>query len=363
MKVAVYTITKNEEQFIKRWAESANEADYLLIVDTGSTDSTVELADHYADDVYSITVSPWRFDDARNAALSLIPSDIDMCISLDADEVLVPGWRQELEKLPPHVTRPAYKYTWSWNVYGAPDLQYTGDKIHSRHGYRWRHPVHEVLTPTGIVEVREWCGLEIHHYPDATKSRSSYLPLLELAVQEDPTDDRNSHYLAREYYYRGEYEKAAEEFKRHLSLPKAQWPAERAKSMRLLAQCDPDSQEYWLLESARTDPSSRESWVALAQYYHDHQEWEKCLSAAETAMSIQERGLTYITESWAWGPIAYDLGAVAAYHLGEWVKAYNWGVSAYMHSPDDTRLSTNVREFYLPAMSMVESSTWPPVTT
>jgi glycosyltransferase involved in cell wall biosynthesis len=44
MKIAVYAIALNEEQFVKRWYESAKDADYLLIADTGSTDKTVKLA-------------------------------------------------------------------------------------------------------------------------------------------------------------------------------------------------------------------------------------------------------------------------------------------------------------------------------
>ena len=44
MKVAVYSISKNEEQFVERWAESAKEADMILLADTGSTDNTVQLA-------------------------------------------------------------------------------------------------------------------------------------------------------------------------------------------------------------------------------------------------------------------------------------------------------------------------------
>lgn len=110
MKIAVYTITKNEEQFIKRWADSCADADHRLIVDTGSTDNTVSEAIASGCSVASIAIKPWRFDDARNAALALLPEDIDYCIALDADEVLVPGWRQALEKVAADVTRPRYKY-------------------------------------------------------------------------------------------------------------------------------------------------------------------------------------------------------------------------------------------------------------
>ena len=68
MKIAVYTITKNEEQFIKRWADSCVDADYRLVVDTGSTDDTIYEALANGCEVTTITINPWRFDDARNTA-------------------------------------------------------------------------------------------------------------------------------------------------------------------------------------------------------------------------------------------------------------------------------------------------------
>ena len=191
-KIAVYTIAKNEEKFVERWFESAKEADSLRILDTGSTDNTVTVARDLGVDVRRWEFNPWRFDEARNMALSMVPEDVDMCIALDMDEVLVAGWRAYIEQaIAEGVTRPRYQYTWSWNG-DKPGLQYGGDKIHARHGYRWKHPVHEVIVPDG-EEKQGWYGLEIHHHPDQTKSRGQYFPLLELAVQEDPDDDRNAH--------------------------------------------------------------------------------------------------------------------------------------------------------------------------
>jgi glycosyltransferase involved in cell wall biosynthesis len=105
MKVAVYSIALNEEKFVERWYECAKEADYLLIADTGSSDRTVELAKSLGINVVEISINPWRFDDARNASLAVIPGDIDYCIALDLDEVLVPGWRKHLEV--------AYKNKWT----------------------------------------------------------------------------------------------------------------------------------------------------------------------------------------------------------------------------------------------------------
>ena len=98
MKCAVYTIALNESKHVARWYESAKEADYLLICDTGSTDDTVNIARSLGITVVQIKLNPWRFDDARNYALMSLPLDVDYCISMDMDEMLTPGWRDELQK-------------------------------------------------------------------------------------------------------------------------------------------------------------------------------------------------------------------------------------------------------------------------
>lgn len=344
MKIAVYTIAKNEEQFVERWAESAKEADYRFILDTGSSDDTVARAIALGVNVAVGSISPWRFDDARNISLGLIPSDIDICIALDMDEVLVEGWREHLEQINPETTRPRYQYTWSWNG-DKPGLQYGGDKIHRRHGYRWHHPVHEVLRTDRTEEVQEWIGLEIHHHPDHSKSRGQYFPLLELAVEEDPFDDRNQYYLAREYFFNGMYDKAIDMFVKHLENPKATWGPERAASYRYLAKCNPARAQEYLEEACKEAPGRREALVELAQYYYEKKNWRMCKAIAFSAISITEKPLDYLCEEFAWGSLPYDLLAISCYNIGDKNMAYRYGVKAFELNPEDDRLARNI-EFY-----------------
>lgn len=344
MKIAVYTIALNEEKFVKPWYESAKDADYLLIADTGSTDGTVETAKSLGINVVNLSIKPWRFDDARNASLASIPADIDYCIALDMDEVLLPGWREELEKIDPKVTRPRYTYTWSWEdeEAGIPGLQYGGDKIHSRKGYRWKHPVHEVITPYVIDEVQGWTNLQIHHHPDSSKPRSQYLPLLKIAVDEDPHDDRNAFYYARELYFYGKLDEAKYEFLRHLSLPTAVWKPERAAAYRYLAKCDPDEAEFWLKKAVDEAPDRREALVDLADFYHQKKAWDQSLIYAKKALDIKEKPLEYLCEAKAWGSHPYDLAALSSFFLGDKATAINYGVEACRLDPDNQRLLTNL---------------------
>jgi glycosyltransferase involved in cell wall biosynthesis len=345
MRIAVYTIAKNEEAFVQRWYDSAKEADHLLILDTGSTDNTTHLAHSLGIHTITREFSPWRFDTARNTALSMLPQDIDLCIALDMDEVLQPGWRESLEMLSKEITRPRYKYTWSWNSDGTEGLTYGGDKIHSRHGYKWKHPVHEVLKPLG-TEIQHWVdGLEIHHHPDSSKSRSQYLPLLKLAVEEDPRDDRNQFYLARELYFAGDYGLSQYHFARHLDL--SVWNPERAASHRYLAKMVPHAADFHLYRAIAEDPTRRESWVDLALYYHNEHNWLGCRNAASSALAITEKPLDYLCEAEAWGWLPHDLMAIACHHLGDSDEAFFHGSQAVALNPTDERLKTNLTHYRL----------------
>lgn len=350
MKIAVYTIALNEANFVGSWYESAKEADYLLIADTGSTDTTKDLAKAFGINVIDLRIKPWRFDDARNASLAALPDDIDYCIALDMDEQLQPGWRAELEKMNHAlVGRPRYQYTWSWNADGSPGLVYGGDKIHRRFGFRWKHPVHETLVYTDAqYDTQDWCGLEIHHHPDPTKSRSQYMPLLEVAIKEAPDDDRNTFYYARELFFNNQSDKAIAEFKRHLRLPTATWAPERAASMRYLAKLnahDKQAQEQWLQRAVIEAPDRREARVELAQFYYEQGEWSAGYFYATSALKIAEKPLEYLCEDFAWGFLPYDLAAICAYQLGMEKESLEYGTKALELAPNDDRLKVNM-SFY-----------------
>ena len=139
MKIAIYTISKNEEKHVEKWYESSKEADYHILADTGSTDRTVEIARSLGITVVPIFVSPFRFDDARNASLIAVPTDVDYCIALDVDEICAPGWREALEKAHEKgIDRPTYRRIEAFNEDGSPLTEFKGFKVHRRFGIRWQ---------------------------------------------------------------------------------------------------------------------------------------------------------------------------------------------------------------------------------
>lgn len=350
LKIAVYAICKNEEQFVDRWMDSMQEADLVVVADTGSSDDTVARLKARGAVVYVIKVDPWRFDVARNISLHFVPGDIDVCVCTDLDEVLEPGWRGKLEKAwTPQTTRLKYMYTWSFNPDGSRGVTFWYEKIHRRNGFRWTHPVHEILEYYGgDPDIYAWEGrIQLNHYPDPTKSRSNYLPLLEISVEENPDDDRNMHYLGREYMFYQKWDQCIETLKKHLKMPKAKWADERSASMRFIARAYKEKNNFpeaksWFFRAIAEAPHLREPYVELAQLAYYKQDWPTVYYMAEEAIKIQDRPVTYINEAFAWDATIYDLGAISCYELGMYQKSYEWTKKALEMAPDNKRLKDNL---------------------
>lgn len=344
MKICVYAISKNEEMFVERFCKSAKDADLILIADTGSTDGTVKLAKKHKAKVAEISVTPWRFDDARNAALALIPKDIDICVSLDLDEELQSGWREEIERVwEEDTTRLRYKFDW-----GA-GIAFFYEKIHARHGYRWVHPCHEYPAPYLIDEkYAQTDMLLVIHKPDPTKSRGQYLPLLEMSVKEDPHDPRNAFYYARELSFHGQWQKAIDECNRYLALPGANWANERCYAYRVMSRCHSELGDWdGAMKAARMGmveaPNTREPWVEIAKLAYDRHLWAECYGAALSALAIKDRELVYTVDPEVWGARPHDYASIAAWHLGMKEAAIEQCKLALHHAPDDSRLIQNLR--------------------
>ncbi len=84
LKITACTIVKNEEGNLPRWLECAKSlADEIVVVDTGSTDRTVELARDAGASVYSFE---WRKDFSAAKNFALRKAKGDWIVFLDADE-------------------------------------------------------------------------------------------------------------------------------------------------------------------------------------------------------------------------------------------------------------------------------------
>ena len=324
------------------------EADEIYVLDTGSTDNSVKLLKEKGVHVKQKKINPWRFDVARNISLDMVPNDADICVCTDLDEVFLKGWREKLESVwRKDANRCRYTYNWSLDENDNPKVSFIYEKIHSRNNYKWIHPVHEVLEyekRNENVVINE--DIVLNHYPDSTKSRSSYLPLLELSVKENPENDRNMHYLGREYMYYEKWNEAIDTLIKHLNLKSATWKDERCASMRFIARCYENLNRYdeakmWLEKAINEAPYLRDPYVEMALLEYFLGNYDEVISNCQKALTISDHEKTYINEVFSYDHTINDLLSVSYYYKGDLSLALENVNKAINLSPNNERLKEN----------------------
>lgn len=343
LKIAIYTIAKNEENFVDRWASSNTDADLRIVCDTGSTDNTVNKLKEHGVNVYNISVIPWRFDDARNAALNLVPNDVDICIWQDLDEILLPGWREELEKnWEPKTTIANHRYRnnnhpWQWH-----------SKIHARSDCIWTGAVHETLK-WFVPEKAIWISdIYLDEKQDIKKDRTNYIKLLEKKINEGDRDWRTYYFLANDQYKENKINDAIENREKSYILCNdgdvVKSYIARNIAINYTAKEDFKNADLWF-HIALQHGNERETWYSIADYYYKKKEWDRCYLAAVRCLAIIERrdGFTY--DPAAWGTLVYDYASMSAYYIGLYSKALEYGRIACELEPNNERLKNNLEFF------------------
>jgi glycosyltransferase involved in cell wall biosynthesis len=211
-------IVKNEEAVLGRCLDSVKDAvDEIIIVDTGSSDKTKEIARRYTDKVLDFA---WidDFSAARNYSFEQATMDFQMW--LDADDIIPESELKKLIKLKnelaPDVDMVAMKYHTHFDENGVPILTSTRERLlRTSKKFRWQDPVHECIPLCGNVlysDIAVW-----HKKPPKTEVSTRNLDIYEaLEAQGKPFSPRQIYYFARELKDHGRYAKAAYYFEKFL---------------------------------------------------------------------------------------------------------------------------------------------------
>ena len=359
-KICVYAICKNEEAFVETWLASMSEADYIVVLDTGSEDNTFELLknDPRVHRAEQKVITPWRFDVARNESMELIPDDANILVCTDLDEVLEPGWADALRRkwIEGVHMRAIYKYAWSHDDDGTPSRVFQYDKIHSRE-WVWNFPVHECLVHKDDILNCEYPDdralmvfdeIYLHHYPDPNKSRGSYLPLLELRKAENPTDYYGRIYLAHEYYYRGYYQESINELQEILSTYADKYNTiEQASCYLFMGDAYKELEEYSLCiasyqSAILIDNTYREPYVNLAQVLNELGYYNQAIGVITDCLQKTFRHYNWLERGTTWTYEPYDILSVAYYWTNDFDKSLVNLHKALRYCPNDERLLNNL---------------------
>lgn len=222
MSLSLCMIVKNEQENLPRCLESVKDiVDEMIIVDTGSTDETVKIAEEFGAKVFHF---PWNgsFSDARN--VSLRNAGCDWILLMDADDELEKTQRQEVLSLADKNEADAYFFL---------TVSYLGEKpgnevmnnlnvrlLKNGKGYFFSSPIHEqiysnimAINPNALILNKD---IKVYHYGYLNKNvlyqdkRNRNIGILEKELEQNPGYVFALFNLGNEYFAMGNYLKALE---------------------------------------------------------------------------------------------------------------------------------------------------------
>ena len=218
VSISLCMIVKNEEDTLERCLNSVKDlVDEIIIVDTGSTDKTKEIAQKFTDKIYDFE---WCDDFSKARNYSFSKATKDYILWLDADDVLLEKDRQNFKLLKENfdskIDIVMFKYNLDVDKNGIPALSYYRERLLRRkNNYKWVSPVHEAIAPTGYVYKSDICVTHKKiHKSDPKRNLNIFNKMIEKNIQ---LDARQTFYYARELYYNKEYEKSITEYNKFLN--------------------------------------------------------------------------------------------------------------------------------------------------
>ena len=217
VSVSLCMIVKNEEDVLERCLKSvAGLVDEIILVDTGSTDRTREIAARFTDQVFDF---PWQddFSAARNESFS--HASMDYCMWLDADDILLEADQKAFlalkETLDPTVSVVMAPYHTGFDESGRVTFSYYRERlIKNRAGMVWAGAVHEAVSPAGKIQYADFAVTHRKVHPsDPDRNLRIYQAQLAAGKELDP---RQQFYYGRELYYHRRWEEALEVFEQFL---------------------------------------------------------------------------------------------------------------------------------------------------
>jgi len=286
MKLSATIICKNEQDHILDCLRSLDGVDEIIVCDTGSTDNTLSLVNSLNDERIHLAYFPWEdhFANARNAALAHATGD--WCLFIDADEELVPGSVAALRKaIRENPTAQTFRFKCiakhsTNNIHEmvrahrrCPDIYWTG-RIHEA----LNRDDHALAHGATLIY-----GYSTAHANDPDRA----LRLLQMDFEEQSATSagpsgRTLYYLAREWYYRRDWTKAAELFEARaqfvgfrpecgdalLYLARCYWQIQEGDLARIAAVKSlimvPDCRETYLFLAEMSFPEQAAAWTRIA---------------------------------------------------------------------------------------------------
>lgn len=349
--ISLCMIVKNEEDVIGRCLKSVEGMfDEIILVDTGSSDRTKEIATEYTNKIYDFV---WidDFSAARNYSFSLASSEY--CMWLDADDVMLESARLEFLKLKKQLSIETdvvmMRYNTGFDNKGNVTYSFFRERIIKKDvGMMWIGAIHEVIDPKGIIEYSE-CAVSHKKIHPSDPDRN--LRIFEKQISKgESLDPRQQFYYGRELYYHKRYEEAIVVFEKFL-YAEAGWVENKIEACRHCAYC------YYGLDKSREalqtlfnsfvyDVPRAEMCCDIARHFFDRELYFSAVYWYERALNSDRsdsRGGFVSPDSYGYTP-SIQL-CVCYSRLGDISLAKAYNEKAAIYKPNSEAVQKNRKYF------------------
>lgn len=351
MELSLCMIVRDEEEVLARCLDSVSGCvEELIIVDTGSTDRTKEIARAYTPHCYDF---PWTddFSAARNAAFSKATKDY--LLWLDADDVLDEQARKSLtdcknmldQDRPDLVFCP---YDVAFDQDGNPTVSFFRERIVRRCEQAvWRGRVHECIAPFGKT-VRS--TFRVRHLGSHKPRGDRNLQLYRKWAAEEPLSGRDLFYYGRELYYHKFYAEAIDTLTNMLDGDG--WYVNKIEACKILAYCHEAQQDNGrALRSLFTSFCFGEPRAALlceiGNVFYKDRKYSEAVFWYESAMRCRDHSEEGDFEEPLCRTLTPLLGLTASFYaLGDHAKALAAHEQAEAQFPDHPSVRYNQAFFH-----------------
>lgn len=357
VKICVYAICKNESKFVDRWINSLKEADCIVVLDTGSTDNTVELLKRYSPfvSVKQEIIEPWRFDTARNKSMELIPDDVDICVVSDLDQVFVSGWADELRRLYMEGYEEIYGPIIDYDENNKEEKRFLSKNVHPNNSeWYWERPIHEGVYYHGKRDIKTVNSdyFIIEHHQDKKKSRDSYLTLLEREYKINRKDPYCAIYYGCELCFHEKMDEGLQVFLSALTEcdfsknPEIGYQINLNIADEYLKRKEYESSLKYSLDAFQYKIFTRRLYMQVADIYFAMKDYDTAVKYCFKALEIENNVQSWIETDYYFKGGVYDTIALAYFYEKRWTSAISYGILALKENPENERFKTNL-DFYV----------------
>lgn len=296
ISISLCMIVKNEEKILERCLSSVHDlVDEIIIVDTGSTDDTKQIARKFTNHIYDFK---WidDFAAARNFSFSKATKDYQMW--LDADDILEDEDREKFKILKHKITSDIdvvlTRYNSVFDENNIPVVTHERERlVKTKNNYKWIEPVHERIEYGNDRSLRAENIFITHKKENPVASTGRNMKIYEKQLKNGISLSLHANYqFAMELRNVKRYVEAAfyiEKYLRHI--PKN---GENVTSAYFhLAECYSElgkNEEAFnlLLESLRYRSPTAEICTMIGSYFRGKKEYKIAISWFKFACSLQK---------------------------------------------------------------------------